>query len=121
MYKGAPPENFAKAEILRKNMTEPEKLLWNRLKNNSWGYKFRRQHPLHIFIVDFYCHSLKLVIEVDGGYHESPAQKLKDKERSEIIEFQDLTILRFSNEEVINRIEKVLVAIEEIINSYPRP
>ncbi len=120
MFKGAPPESFVKAEILRKNMTDAEKNLWNKLKDNFCGNKFRRQHPIHIFIVDFYCHQLKLVIEIDGGYHDSSDQKIRDKERSELLEFQDLNILRFSNQDVQNDLEKVLQKIEEIINSFPR-
>ncbi len=121
MFKGAPPENFAKAEILRRNMTEAEKILWDKLKNNPWGFKFRRQHPLHIFIVDFYCHLLKLVIEIDGHYHNFPPQIIKDKERNELLTFQDLTIIRFSNFEVKNKIEVVLQKIEEKCNSSIQP
>jgi very-short-patch-repair endonuclease len=96
-------------------------ILWNKLKDNPWGCKFRRQHPIHIFIVDFYCHRLKLVIEIDGGYHNEPDQILKDRERSELLEFQDLKIIRFSNEEVKYDIDKVVIKIQEKINSFPRP
>jgi very-short-patch-repair endonuclease len=114
MFKGAPPDSFAKARFLRDNMTDPEKLLWEKLKDKKLkGFKFRRQHPIHIFIVDFYCDKLKLIIEIDGGYHDSKEQKLLDAERSEILEFQELEIIRFTNEEVLENIEFVIRKIEE--------
>ncbi len=70
MFYGAGPEIFAKAKILRQKMTTAEKLLWQRLKENQLGYRFKPQHPIDIFIADFYCHALKLVIEVDGQIHD---------------------------------------------------
>ncbi len=116
MYKGAPPDSFAKAKFLRDNMTDAEKSLWERLKDNKFkGFKFRRQHPIHIYIVDFYCHKLKLIIEIDGGYHDSKEQKLLDAERSEILKFQELEIIRFTNDEVLGHIEFVMRKIEEKI------
>ncbi len=116
MYKGAPPDSFVKAKFLRDNMTDAEKLLWERLKDNKLkGFKFRRQHPIHIYIVDFYCHKLKLIIEIDGGYHDSKEQKLLDAERSEILKFQELEIIRFTNDEVLGNIEFVMRKIEEKI------
>ena len=116
MYKGAPPDSFAKAKFLRDNMTDAEKSLWEKLKDNKLkGFKFRRQHPIHIYIVDFYCHKLKLIIEIDGGYHDSKEQKLLDAERSEILKFQELEIIRFANEEVLGNIEFVIRKIEEKI------
>ncbi|MGO2358381.1 MAG: endonuclease domain-containing protein [Mesonia sp.] len=112
MFKGAPPGSFKKARILRQNMTKAEKFLWRYLKNGKLSaYKFRRQHPIHLFIVDFYCHSLKLVIEVDGAYHNYEEQKLKDKERSELLKFQDLKVIRFTNQQVLNSIDFVLEEI----------
>ena len=90
MFKGAPSANFSKAENLRNRMTDAEKLLWEKLKKNQFqGYKFRRQHPVHLFIVDFYCHKLKMVIEIDGKYHETTEQKKLDTERSDILKFRD--------------------------------
>ncbi len=122
MYKGAPLESFLKAKELRENMTEAEKILWEKLRDNRFeDYKFRRQHPIHIYIVDFYCHELKLVIEIDGGYHTTEQQKVRDTERSEILVFQDLKIIRFTNEEVLNNMESVLEILKQQINSLPRP
>lgn len=109
MHKGAPPESFVKAKKLRESMTPSEIKLWDYLKNKNFqGLKFRRQHPIHIYIVDFYCHKLGLIIELDGEYHNEDLQIKKDWERTKILKFQNLRILRFTNEEVNNSIEEVL-------------
>ena len=113
MWKGATKETFIKARILRENMTEPEKKLWERLsKNQIEGLKFRRQHPILFYIADFYCHALHLIIEIDGGYHDTIEQKVKDDERTEHLKSNGITLIRFANEEVLNNMDGV---IEEII------
>lgn len=117
MYKGAPAESFAKAKLLRENMTPAEKVLWEKLKDGQMQFKFRRQHPIHIFIVDFYCHKLKLVIEVDGDYHQTDEQKVRDSERSVTLEFQGLEVLRFTNDQVLNQLGFVMEQIYEKILS----
>lgn len=71
MYFGATPQTLKKAKLLRNKMTEAETILWEKLKGKQvHGLRFRRQHPINIYIVDFYCHSQKLVIELDGGIHK---------------------------------------------------
>ena len=115
MFKGAPAESFLKADVLRKNMTPAEKQLWERLKELP-DLKFRRQHPIHLFIVDFYCHECKLVIEIDGDYHNSKDQKEKDSERTKLLIFQDLSILRFTNQEVFDNMDAVIDKIMAKIN-----
>jgi len=118
MWKGAGSELFKRAEKLRERMTKAEVRLWEELENSQLdGYKFRRQHPIHKFIVDFYCHKLKLIIEVDGKYHESEGQKNTDLERSELLTFQGIKIIRFTNEEVFNNINLVLKQIRKEIES----
>ena len=80
MFFGASRNTFEKAHELRNNMTDAEKLVWKELKNRRvFKTKFRRQHPIDIFIVDFYCHEFKLAIEIDGEIH-------LDKE---IVEYDD--------------------------------
>tara|TARA_R110000751_G_scaffold210384_1_gene314105 strand:+ start:17098 stop:17499 length:402 start_codon:yes stop_codon:yes gene_type:complete len=117
MWKGASHELFDIARILRKNMTEAETKLWDNLKGNKLrGLKFRPQHPIHIFIVDFYCHQLKLVIEVDGGYHEKENQKVLDIERSDTLKELGLHIIRYTNSEILDDMEKVLDKINSEIN-----
>jgi len=121
MWKGAPANYFALGKQLRAKITLAESLIWNQLKNNQFkGYKFRRQHPIHQFIVDFYCHELKLIIEIDGKYHESEVQQKDDLKRSELLEFQGLSEIRFKNEEVLEDINEVLKKLEEKINSLPQ-
>ena len=118
MWKGAPANNFLLAKQLRVSMTQAEILMWDKLKNKQFkDYKFRRQHPLHHFIVDFYCHTLKLIIEIDGKYHDSEEQKKEDLIRTELLQFQGLKEIRFSNEKVIKDIDLVLETIENFINS----
>ena len=118
MWKGAPSQIFSNAKKLRENPTKAEELLWLALKNNQVdGYKFRRQHPISIYIADFYCHRLKLVIEIDGGYHISEEQQHLDKERTATIEFQGLKVIRFKNEEVLLKLPEVINKIKEFIAS----
>jgi very-short-patch-repair endonuclease len=111
----AKPDIFSKAKELRKSMTIAEEILWKHLRNNKLeGLKFRRQHPLDIFIADFYCHQKKLVIELDGGIHDILEQKEYDQGRTFELEEKGFKILRFRNEEVINNLEDVLSRIKNI-------
>ena len=72
MFYGAKPVIFERAKMMRKQMTDAELLVWEILKEKQMlGFRFRSQHPIDIFIADFYCHPLKLVIEIDGGIHKS--------------------------------------------------
>lgn len=117
MHFGAPASVFLNAKKLRKNPTRAEATLWAHLRRNKMNVKFRRQHPVGPYICDFYCHTFKLVIEIDGGVHEEEEQKLKDLQReNDLINF-GLRILRFSNEEVTCDIQKVL---GEIFSIYDR-
>ncbi len=117
MHYGAAPKLFELAELLRARMTEAEKILWERLKKNNWQLNFRRQHPIIVYIADFYCHQVKLVIELDGGYHENCEVKVNDQFRQNKIKDFGITILRFKNEEVVDGIEIVLLKIKDTISS----
>lgn len=113
MWKGAPKSSFLKAKELRRNETEAEKLLWDKLKGNQInGLKFRRQHPIQLFIADFYCHQIKLIIEIDGEYHLTKEQIIKDRERTEILNEMGIEVIRFKNDEVTNRIDLILSQIK---------
>jgi very-short-patch-repair endonuclease len=113
MYYGATPDIFRKAKELRRYETESEKRLWARLcRNQLMGLKFRRQHPINRFIVDFYCVKIKLVIEVDGNIHEIPENKVYDIGRSQILNDFGIKVIRCTNEEIIEDIEKVIKNIE---------
>ncbi len=119
MFYGAKPEIFEKAKWLRKNMTNAESLLWDRLRSKQlMGLKFRTQHPIDIFIADFYCHSIKLVIEVDGTSHNS--QKDYDQGREEEMKNMGITTIRFTNTEIENNIDKVIDRLKEVIRKSNR-
>jgi very-short-patch-repair endonuclease len=109
------PGIFRNAKELRKSMTEAEEMLWEQIRNNKLkGLKFRRQHPLDIFIADFYCHQRKLIIELDGGIHDTPEQMEYEEGRTAELEEKGFKILRFKNDEVLNDIKSVLEKISEV-------
>lgn len=116
MWKGASPQIFSNAKKLRENQTEAEEKFWLAVKDNQVeGYKFRRQHPLSIYVVDFYCHALKLVIEIDGEYHLDEEQQLLDQKRTADIEFQGSNVIRFTNEEIMFKLPEVIDKIKAFI------
>lgn len=115
MFFGAGPLIFENAKQLRNNQTAAEAVLWGSLKKYFPTLKFRRQHPIFIYIADFYCHKLKLVIEVDGLIHEKTEVKENDCQRQAHLERLGLKVLRFTNNEVMTNIEKVIKTIEQFI------
>lgn len=111
MFLGAGATIFRNAEELRYRMTDAEELLWGYLKNNQLGFKFRSQHPLGIYIADFYCHKHKLVIELDGSIHLLPDVAHNDIERQRNLELDGLRVIRFTNDQIFNNLNKVLEQI----------
>ena len=109
------------AKDLRKNSTYAENLLWKRLRSNSLqGIKFRRQHIIGKFIVDFVCLEKKVIIEFDGGHHTS--QKERDKERDGWLEREGYKVLRFWNNELMGNIEGALAKVlEACCSPSPQP
>ena len=100
------------AKLLRVSTTECEYVLWQELRNKKLvGMVFRRQHPIHQFIVDFYCNDAKLVVEVDGDINEQPDSKEYDENRTFELKQFGLKVIRFSNEEVKNSIDRVLAVL----------
>ncbi len=98
------------ARLLREQPTKTEDVLWQRLRGSRFcGAKFRRQVPVDRFVVDFYCHSAKLVIELDGKQHEWFADY--DAERTQILESRGLGVIRFTNAEVEGDLDGVLARI----------
>jgi very-short-patch-repair endonuclease len=109
LHKGAGGKLFWYARTNRKDLTEAEQILWSALRGRKFlGFKFRRQHPIDEFIADFYCHEKKLVIELDGGYHQSRSQAEYDEGRTFQLTELGITIIRFTNEEVITNLPTVL-------------
>ncbi len=110
-----------RARDLRKHQTEAEKLLWSRMRNRQLGgFKFRRQHPVPPYILDFYNEEYKIAIELDGDTHGHEKQIKKDKERTTFLAKQGISVIRFWNNEVFQNLEGVL---ETILNhiEYPSP
>jgi very-short-patch-repair endonuclease len=124
MFYGASRKIFQKATELRSNMTDAEKILWEELKNRKiFKVKFRRQHPIDIFIADFYCHKYKLVIEVDGAIHSEKEIMEYDDGRTHDIEKQGIKILRFRNIEIMTDIQavrqRILDEIDLLDGAFP--
>jgi len=103
-------ELLGRARELRQKQTSAEEILWECLRDRRLlNAKFRRQHNIGQYIVDFYCHAALLAIEVDGSVHDT--QQVKDADRDEWMQSHGLTVLRFRNDKVFDEIEKVLSAI----------
>ena len=113
MYFGSKEETKRLSKQLRQKLTPAENKLWWKLRNrNLVGAKFRRQHPIECFIADFYCHDLKLVIEVDGPMHMQDEKHASDKNRTAEFERLGLKVLRFTNDQVLHQMEKVMEIIQ---------
>jgi very-short-patch-repair endonuclease len=119
IYYGAKPQGLRLAGDLRHSMTPAKKLLWKQLRDRKMaGFRFRRQHPIDEFIVDFFCYEANLVIELDGEVHLDAAQRERDIERTKILNHHGLKVIRFKNEEVENMINGVVIQIKnELIES----
>ena len=115
MHYGATTEIFQIAERLRRDMTAPEKIIWDRVCKNQLGVRIRRQHPVWKFIADFYCHEVRLVIEIDGGIHLRSENREYDISRDIILKEFQIEILRFTNDEVINKTDRVIEKIKGTI------
>lgn len=116
---------ISRARALRQSAALAERRLWKALRDGRLdGLKFRRQHPIDRFVVDFACEALRLVIEVDGGVHQLDEVVLNDHIRQEIIEALGWTILRFANEQVLGEIHLVLESVRRhaiCVKSDPHP
>ena len=103
----------ARARELRREETLAEKELWRMLRGRAFrGLKFRRQAPLLGYIADFYCPQLRLVIELDGGIHDTVEQRLRDENRDADLEAHGYTVLHIRNAEVLERPESVVQRLE---------
>jgi len=121
MHFGADAFSFKMAEELRIRMTQAEITLWEALRDKRLdGIKFRRQHPIGRFIVDFYCHKYLLVIELDGGIHLAKDVKERDIDREAELKELGLYIIRFKNKEVISNLEEVKTKIKDYIKTLEK-
>ena len=112
MFFGANGSKFRKATELRKTLTPAERILWGELRNRKLeGFKFRRQHPVSDYIVDFYCHEKRLVVEVDGKVHKRVEAHEYDADRTAELNALGLKVIRFDNVEVTSNLRHVLERI----------
>ena len=116
LFYNASKLTLQRARELRKSLTPAERKLWEVIRNGKLdGYKFRRQHPIYRYIADFYCHELRLVVELDGRVHDEANQQEHDNNRDLVIREFGIQILRFKNEEVMNDLKNVLEKIKQFL------
>ncbi len=123
MYKKIPDIIWNAAKILRRNMTVSEKLLWNEIRNDKLGVRFLRQKPLYIYtelswqdrfiIPDFYSHSIKLIIEVDGTIHNTPEVMQLDEVKQSYLDKLEINVIRIKNDEINHDLESVILKIKK--------
>ena len=102
-----------RSKNLRKNQTPAERLLWSKLRSRQRsGCKFRRQHPIGKYILDFYCSEARLAIEIDGGQHADDQQRKRDNLRTAVIMEKGIQVIRFWNDDVLNHLDDVIAEID---------
>ena len=109
-----PRESLKNARKLRSEMSLPEVVLWRELRKRPGGFKFRRQHPAGKYILDFYCHAVRLALEVDGFAHDNAKAVKRDRRRSEWLRSQGVATTRIPASEVLGEIESVVFRIRQI-------
>jgi very-short-patch-repair endonuclease len=115
------PELKAKRRTLRQNPTRAEHVLWQAIRMEQCGVKFRRQFSVRRYILDFYCHELKLTIEADGYTHDSPYAKVKDRVRQKDLEEYGIRFLRLRMKIILSNVDKVVMRIKKEIESLRKP
>ncbi|MGN7990212.1 endonuclease domain-containing protein [Pedobacter sp. 22226] len=115
LFHGANSKLFEFSKALRRKQTDAEEMMWQCLRNRKiLNFKFRRQHPVHQYIADFYCHEAKLIIEIDGRIHNNPENQEYDQNRTDELKKIGIKVIRFTNEDVSNNLDEVV----NIIKSY---
>ena len=109
-------EKFLRSRTLRQDMTPAEKILWEELRGNKMGIRFRRQQIIAGFITDFYCHPAALVIELDGSIHDH--QQEEDANRDQVLNEMGLRVVHFRNEEVQSNLAGVLSEIRKLVSGF---
>jgi len=110
------PETYA-ARKLRKEMTLPEVLLWNRLRGKKLGIRFRSQHPIPPYVVDFYCAGAKLIVEIDGAVHDNADQAGRDANRDRVLSEKGYDVLRLPVSVILRDMDAALDAIVTRVES----
>ena len=110
-FEETPPRLIKLAKALRRGSTDAEGVLWQLVRRRGMGVKFRRQHPVVPYVLDFYCHALRLAVEVDGGQHAAESGRAGDARRSAALKARGIDVLRFSNLEVLQETSAVADAL----------
>ncbi len=109
-------KNLSVSRKLRNNQTPQEKILWNILRNRNFcNLKFKRQYPIGKYIVDFICLEKRIIIEVDGGQHNTPEEIEYDNNRSKYLNERKFKVIRFWNNDIDNNIEGVYETLDKYI------
>jgi len=103
------------ARAFRRASTASENILWQNLRRHSLGIRFRRQHPIGPYILDFFCYKVKLCVELDGDVHKAPLASVKDSIRTSYLNRQHITVLRYSNDVVYRNLDGVIYSIKNYI------
>jgi len=118
LHNSANPSTYDNAHYLRMAQTEAEEKLWQSLRNRKlMNLKFRRQHPFGKYVLDFYCHEVKLCVEADGSIHNEKDISEYDEHRTKVLNESGITVLRFTNQEIIESITSVIIKIEDFVNA----
>ncbi|MBK8777739.1 MAG: endonuclease domain-containing protein [Saprospiraceae bacterium] len=120
LHQNATQQIFEHAKWLRNNVTLTESILWEEVRNKKLGVKFRRQHPLGAYVVDFYCHELRLVIELDGEYHTSVHQQGVDQEKDLELLGSGSTVLRINDKEVLEKLPGVIELLKLTVSDLKK-
>jgi very-short-patch-repair endonuclease len=116
------PTSLTRRRRLRREATDAERFVWNRLRGRRLqGFKFRRQHPLGPYILDFFCPERRLAIELDGGQHFEPAAQAYDQRCTEFLRCFGISVLRFNNDQVFLETEAVVEVIARALGGSPSP
>ena len=107
-------ETIKRARRLRRDMSMPERLLWQHLRKRPCGFKFRRQHPAGLYVLDFYCARLQLAVEVDGWAHDSVETIARDRNRSAFLRSQGIATTRIPARAVLTDAEAVITRLTQI-------
>ena len=109
-------EHTSLRRTLRKEAPKSERIVWTYLKNKKLGYKFRHQHGIGRYVVDFYCPALKLIIEIDGISHQGEEKYKDDKRREAFFLSKGFHIKRYTTDQVFNSIGMVVTDIQRVLN-----
>lgn len=114
------PDLISYAREMRGSMTAAEGTLWKELRRRDYG-KWRRQHPMLGYVLDFYCPASRLCVEVDGGIHGTQRQRRRDAVRTTTLTAAGIRVLRFDNHNVLHDLDSVLIHIQSALDSPPYP